>query len=108
MPYVLKPVLIVVLVLTPILSEKRLLVTGIIVVFVQLFQIPTFCRIIYLKFANLAAVFFIVGTSTSASVLVPKFSVIILIIRPGKNQTTSAFQNRILYYRYPNSQMASS
>ena len=69
MPYVLKPVLIVVLALAPILSEKKILVTGIIVVFVQLFQIPAFCHIIYYNFVPPAVVFFVTG-STSTSVLV--------------------------------------
>ena len=44
--HVLKPVLIVVLPLIPVLSEKRILVTGIIVIFVQFFQIPSLFDII--------------------------------------------------------------
>ena len=68
-PYVLKPVLILVLVLTPVLSEKRLLVTGIIVIFVQLFHIPSFCNIIDRTIVPLVVAFFVLGT-TSASVWV--------------------------------------
>ena len=79
MPYVLKPVLIVVLVLTPTLSETRILVTGIIVVLVQMLQIPTFCQIIYGNTFPSAVLLFIVGTTPPSNWLWFSFLVFFLI-----------------------------
>ena len=65
-PYFLKPVLIVVLALTPVLSENRILVTGIIVVLVQLSQLPTFCVTIQLSIVQAVVVLFVMGTTSSS------------------------------------------
>ena len=63
--YVLKPMLIVVLVLIPVLSKERIFVTEIIVVLVQLSQIPTSFRI-HRNFAPVVVVLFVLGTISSS------------------------------------------
>ena len=88
-PYLLKPVLIiVVLALTPVFSKKRILVTGIILLIVQLFQIPTLCWIIYCYIITPTTAFFVMGIDTSTPIWVlfsvPVFSAVYSHFFPNK------------------------